>query len=1552
MSRIRSLLAIVVCTGSFAGHANAQTDYTWTAQGAGNWSVGTNWLGGVAPPFGGDPLGTFIFQGSGSPAVTAFTATNDSGSAQFNVIRFESNLTGAGGFTVNSAALNSLVASGANAEIRQAGLGLATFGTGTFTLNNNLRVGGVAGAANAFGLGGITFSGVVDVGNNTLTVGNGASGNAPTANTRIITFGGQNSFAGGGVVLDGGNIGLAGTAAANSGLGGAGGTFTVTANGGRLQTSVAITSFALSTFQLNGELQLIGTTGMTMSSATVLNGAGALTLRNTSATALTIQSDSSGYTGVVTTDISQLPNQSGSAGILILNGTNGALTGVTTFNLRAGGGLTLSSNLAASTVNNNRVNDAAAINLRNGNLTLQGSVSAATTNTETVGAVTGAGYSVVTATPGGGNGFTALTAASLTRLERGTFLFRGTALGSAGSGTVGNILFTAAPTGLVGGGGGPLSTNISILPYAIGDTSGTGTASTATGSFVTYDANGIRPLTIGEFQANSFGGTDQNVRLTAATANAGSATINSLLIATGGSVTGAGTLNITSGAILNQNSTSTIANNVAFGSAEGVIFTPANANIAGALTGTNGLTKSGVGNLTLSGNNTGLTGTLTLNGGQLIVGNVNAIAGSGQIVVNGFGGGSTNSGITYNGAAAANLTRDLATNGGFTTLRSTGGGVFTLSGNITGAGGIYIDASGNTVELTGNNTYTGPTRIFFGNLRINSDANLGNGGALDMGSSTTEGVILTGNWTTSRHINYSFGTLLNTQANSAVWNGVVTGTAAMVKAGTGSFTINSANPFTGAVTVNANGGEIRLAQNGGLLSTSYTVNSGGSLVLDNGTLPVNVAPAANVVTNRIADTSTVTLANGGTLRLIANAGSAVLERLGNVTITGANNILEINAAGGLSASLSIANLTATGGSVLVRSNNLGQAGTGGRVFLTLFNGAAVSGGQFLANVNAEDLNNLGVIESAVYDATFGIRLVNAGDFLNGTAIQNAAPTNTPMTANFRVNPSVANPVLVIDTDNTINSLRFAPNGVVDYTDFLPSTLTITSGSILTEAGGSGAFINNSSGGLTITSGATPMSFVTNANLNVATGLSGTGGVRKLGAGTLTLTGTYGNTGQLTLSGGVLAATGAALNINNALAVPSIVYQGGTTTAAIEFTNSATATVATFNGSATIANDFRLTLSSVISTFTNGANENQTTTLTGVISGGNATGTLRFSGPGSDASTFVLTNANNSFTGTISIFEGVLAATSNGALGNAANAIALNTTTTTSGGLRLDGDFTGGNALARNLSFLDANAVNTNGNNVDVTGVVSSSGAFAKIGAGTLILSNNANTHTGLVNVNAGRLLVNGNIATGTNAVTVASGAILGGTGLINRPVVVSSGGTLAAGASIGTLTIGNDVTLNGNSAIGGWDIELNGVPTNTLATAAGAPDVDILALTGLNSDLNLVSSAGAPLRINLTALAGTFDYGSPVSYVIATANAGSNFLSNGAAFTFDPSAYTFNPTNFMAGGFVLSVDGNRFVMSFNPINPVPEPGVFALIALATVGGFGWRRIKRSAVPIA
>jgi fibronectin-binding autotransporter adhesin len=1557
-----SALSVIGCIAVFVNEAAAQT-YTWTSQSSGNFSNGSNWLGGVAPPMGGSPSGTLLFRTFGTGNTSDIEASNDRGAFQFNKIELDNYLFST--LALSGSGANTLSSAG-SAEILQTGLGLTTIAsTSNFdssprlTLGGNLRIGGSTDGRAAFGLGDIAFQAPIAVGAHTLTIGNGATGNAPTANTRVIRFDNQNTFAaGGGVALDGGNVSIGangsvgGTTTLNSGLGASGGTFTVTANGGTLQANAAMNSLAVSNFQLNGNLDLIGAQGITLVNTQVA-GSGGLTIRNSSTTALTVQSNSNAYTGVVATNISRLPEQSGAGGTLILNGTNGSMTGVSTFNIFAGGGLTISSNFAGSTVNNDRVGDAATINLRNGSLTMTGAVSAVA-NTEAVGAVTGAGYNTVTVTPGAGAAFTTLTAASLARNDRGTFLFRGTNLGSAGSGGVGNILFTAPPV-LVGGGGAAGSTNVSILPYAIGDPSASGVGT----SFVTYGAFGIRPLNVStEYQLNSLTGTDRNVRVTSSIANNSTVTVNSLFIA-GGAITGAGTINVGSGAVLIAGSS--ISNHLAFGSNEGLIFSTSDGStITGDLTGSNGLTKSGIHNLTLAGNNTGLTGRLTLNSGSLSFGALNSLAGSGQILVN--AGGSQTSSINYTGSSAINIDRDINIGGGWLTVRNTGTGAATLSGTISGDGGLYVrtGATVNDLFLTGNNTYTGPTRIVFGRLHINSDANLGDGGAFDFAGSATYGVYLEGNWTTNRHINFSAGSVLNTQGFDATWNGVVTGLSPMFKAGAGTLTMNAANTFRGAVVVNSDGGTVALDQNGTLLANALTVHKGGRFLLDNATLPTSVASSGNVTTNRLPDSSPITLTRdgalpGGVLQMLGNSGASVTERVGNFSVSGFYNTIQVDSLGGQATALSLSDLNITNGTVIVRGTNLGAlSGTVGRVFLTNFNGAAATNGQLLRNVFAEDSSSP-FVDTAFYDTTVGIRLIRAADSLNGAAIQNAAPTNTPTTANFRVDPTVASPIPILGAANTINSLRFAPAGVADYAGAVASTLTISSGSIATEVGGSGAAMTNSGAGqLTLSTGALPLTFAVNSNLAVAARIAGAGGVWKAGAGTLTLSGPYASTGRLVLLGGTLNATGASLNGNGALAIPSVLFLGGNSPNILEFTSqeltqTGQGVVATFDtGNTTIPNAFILPSFNGTSIFTNGVNSNQTVTLSGVISGG-STGTsaaLRLAGPADNTTTFRLTNPNNTFTGTVNVSSGTLSIAANSALGNPSNSISLTSGFFNPGGLRFEANFTGANTLNRNIFLAGGGqGIDTNGFDVDATGVFSGDGSIVKNGAGVLTIANGANTQDGGAVVNAGTLRVNGNMAGSFTSVGVfiRPGATLSGTGTIAQGVQIDAGGTLAPGASIGTLTVTNRALTLNSGPTGGWDIELNAVPANTIATAAGAPDVDILALNGAASNLNLVASSATPLRINVTKLNGEFDIDESVNYIIATASAGSNFRLNGAAFSFNASMFQITSTNFNAEDFSLAINGNRLILSFTGLSPVPEPATASLVLLAGVAAYVIRR---------
>src|SRR6185312_13749392 len=97
------------------------------------------------------------------------------------------------------------------------------------------------------------------------------------------------------------------------------------------------------------------------------------------------------------------------------------------------------------------------------------------------------------------------------------------------------------------------------------------------------------------------------------------------------------------------------------------------------------------------------------------------------------------------------------------------------------------------------------------------------------------------------------------------------------------------------------------------------------------------------------------------------------------------------------------------------------------------------------------------------------------------------------------------------------------------------------------------------------------------------------------------------------------------------------------------------------------------------------------------------------------------------------------------------------------------------------------------------GVIADAGvtSLIKTGTGMFILSGINNSYSGPTTVNGGTLkVINTNgTATGFGAVTVATGGTLAGNGIIAGPVTVNSGGSLAPGSPLGTLTISNNLTL-------------------------------------------------------------------------------------------------------------------------------------------------------------
>jgi autotransporter-associated beta strand protein len=306
-----------------------------------------------------------------------------------------------------------------------------------------------------------------------------------------------------------------------------------------------------------------------------------------------------------------------------------------------------------------------------------------------------------------------------------------------------------------------------------------------------------------------------------------------------------------------------------------------NATLSGTISGPGGLTKVGLGTLTLSGSST-YAGATNVNAGTLQAGAVNAlspfsaftVAGGATLELNNF-----NQTIgSLAGAGSVMLGSATLTTGNDNTST-------TFSGTISGRGGLTKIGAG-TLTLSGNNSYSGGTTINAGTLAVSSDSNLGNSsGGLAFGGGTLQ--FLSGLSTTRGVTLNAGGGTFDTNGNNATLGGPISGAGGLTKIGAGTLTLAGGNSYSGGTALNA--GTLAVGSSNALGTGALTFANGTTLqasanglslanaMMLNGSDTVDTQANALTLSGTLSSTGALTKIGSGTenTRLLHLAGIAL-----------------------------------------------------------------------------------------------------------------------------------------------------------------------------------------------------------------------------------------------------------------------------------------------------------------------------------------------------------------------------------------------------------------------------------------------------------------------------------------------------------------------------------------------------------------------------------------------------------------------------------------------------------------------------------------------------
>ncbi len=992
-----------------------------------------------------------------------------------------------------------------------------------------------------------------------------------------------------------------------------------------------------------------------------------------------------------------------------------------------------------------------------------------------------------------------------------------------------------------------------------------------------------------------------------------------------------------------------------------------NLTLAGAGTKTMGGVISGAGAISITGGTATLTAANTFGGGVTLAsgatlnltaagsGGTSSSLGTGTLTINGGTIAptasitlSTNNVQSWNGDFALGGTLNLNFGTGAVTMSATrtvtvaGSGTYTVGGVIGGAGFSLNTANTaatitGTLVLNGNGAtaYSGGTNINGGVVRFGAGAIpatgsivVGDTGALGVAGAYTT---LAGWLGDSRLSTASTGTLALTADSSesfgfgsytslslgaavgvtAIYTGTYTPTGSTYRVGGGGGTIkfSGANTFVAgnSLVVDNGGGGTVVISNSNTLNGGVTVSSGTLQIGDVGTAGaldsstgISIASGATLAFNR---TDTVTFA-------VPTSGAGTLVQRGSGTLLLTAPAGTIAHTGGTTISTGTLRIGATNTLPTTGTVTVGSGTTAGTLDLVNFDQSIAT---LLSLTNSTTaVNSISIAAGRTLTVTSGVTI--------GPDLGSTTKLNVTGAGRFFVNAPTG---------------RFQVGGAA--TAGAGNAATVDMSGLTTFDANVATFRVGDFDGTQTSNGASTTILATNnsitaTSLEMYSGRTGSQTMAlKLGSGTNQL-----NADTIIVGLGPQRSSGS-LTFNVANGSMTIRAKDGSGRAALNVVAGTSGTSETPTGTVDLrGHDSNLLVSTLAiggRSGSNGAN-------------GAATGLFHFDTGTLDANGVTIgTKTGGSSTGTISgtlnIGGGTVKIGSGGILlgNNTTTSGAASATIALTGGVTtLAGDIkrgTGTGTLTSSFT-LDGGTLDMGGFNLGSANLIGTlnlqTGLLKNVaqinngqgltkttgsGANTLELAG-TNAYTGPTTVSAGKLLVSGSL-TGTTSVSVANGATLGGSGGVigatATAVTVNAGGTLAPGASIGTLTVGttgtgNSVSLvgaSGNNAV--FAVELD-APSNSS---------DLLVVKG-NLDLSGAFDSLTTTVLNGTSPAGTYTIASYAGTLTGTFDSLSL-----------PSGYQINYGTLTNGVITLA--------------PIPEPSGMACVAIASAG-LALRRKRR------